>query len=419
MTLRKPFTRRQLITSATAMGAAALATPMLSTRARASGPVQLVSHRYPALEYYAEQLGKAAPEAGLNAQLMPFPKAFELMNIALSSKSDSIDIMYVNESMTGFMRSGWLRPMDDIWDMFREEFALDDIDPNVLKYFQYEGKTYGIPLTAISHLFFYRQDLFDEAGRSVPTTIDEYVEAAEYFNSPLRAGTVNCLRDDSALGEAHWYLNAIGEGWFDENFEPVFNSEAGIAALSKLKQVTQYAQPGFLNAHNDECMIALQQDVATMGVSWTTRAGAMDDPTKSAVVDQMGFAPLPGGHGRLALDGYAISAFSSHDPETLFRMICTAASQEAMRGATSYTMVPRVSVLTDPEVQAQYRHYAAGLEALETAVPFPSMPEFYSVGEFIRRRLLQSIAGEMEMAEAMDTAAEEVRGFLAEAGYYQ
>lgn len=411
--------RRGLIRTASAAGLATLATPMLSRRAAAAGPVQLVSHRYPALEYYAERLGEAAPDGGLNAQLMPFPKAFELMNIALSSKSDSIDIMYVNESMTAFMRNGWLRPMDDIWDMFREEFALDDINPDVLKYFTYEGKTYGIPLTAISHLFFYRQDLFDEAGKSAPQTIDEYVELAKEFNTPMRAGTVNCLRDDSALGEAHWYLSAIGDGWFDENFEPVFNSDAGIAAISKLKEVTQYAQSGFLNAHNDECMIALQQDVATMGLSWTTRAMAMDDPTKSAVVDRMGFAPPPSGHGRLALDGYAISAYSSHDPEVLFRMICTAASQQSMRGATSYTMVPRVSILSDPAVQAEFRHYPAGMAALETAVPFPAMPEFYSVGEFVRRRLLQSIAGEMEVAEAMNRAAEEVRGFLREAGYYQ
>lgn len=413
------ISRRNFVATGATATLASIAAPGLLRSAMAATPIQLVSHRYPALEYYAKQFASAGPAGSVNLQLMPFDKAFELMNIALSSKSNSIDVMYVNESMTGFMRSGWLRPLNDLWEKYSDEYNLKDINPDVLKHFTYEGKIYGMPLTSISHLFFYRKDVFDGASKTPPKTIDEYIGLASEMNSPIRAGTISCLRGDSALGESHWYINALADGWFDEKWEPVFNNEKGIQAINRLKEATQYAQQGFMNAHNDECTIAMQQDVATMGLSWTTRATAMDDPAKSAVVGKVDFIAPPQGHGRLALDGYAISAFSTQDPDTLFRMVCEAASDKSMRGATGYTMVPRVSVLADPEVQAKYRHYAAGMDAISTAVPFPKIPEFFAVGEFIRRRILQAVAGEMQVADALNTAAKETRNHLAKAGYYK
>ena len=410
--------RRQVLQgSAATLGALTL--PWSSRRADAAGTVQLVSHRYPALEYYAEQVKNADPNVTVNAQLMPFDKAIELMTIALSSGSDSIDLMYVNESTNKvFSKNGWLRPLDDLWEKYSAEFKLDDINKDVLAHFSRDGHIYAIPICVISHLFFYRKDLFEAAGKSVPTTIEQYRQLAAEFNSPQRAGTINCLRSDAALGEAHWYVNAMADGWFDQDWKPVFNNERGVKAISTLKEITQYAQQGFLNAHNDECMIALQQDVATMGVSWTTRAMSMDDPTKSLVVGKMGFAPLPQGHGRLALDGYAISAFSRQDPEMLFRLIAKAASEDSMRGVAALTMVPRTSLLSDPALQEKFRHYPAGLEAIRTAVPFPGIPEWQAVSELIRRRILQAVTGEMQVAEALDVAAEETRQNLAKAGYY-
>ena len=208
--------------------------------------------------------------------------------------------------MTAFMRSGWLRPMNDLREKFTHEFNLDDVNPAILKHFTYDGKIYGMPLTTISHLFFYRKDIFEKAGKTAPKTIDEYVELAGFFNSPSRAGTISCLRGNSGLGEAHWYISALADGWFDDKWNPIFNNAKGIHAIERLKDATKSAQQGFMNAHNDECMIALQQDAAVMGLSWTTRATPMDDPAKSAVVGKIDFIAPPQGHGRLALDGYAI-----------------------------------------------------------------------------------------------------------------
>ena len=101
------LSRRGLVT-------AALAAPaILGSRARAAGTIQMISHRYPALEYYAEKMRTAIPGVTVNTQLMPIDKALELATIALSSKSDTPDIVYASDtSFQTFVKNGWFRPLD-------------------------------------------------------------------------------------------------------------------------------------------------------------------------------------------------------------------------------------------------------------------------------------------------------------------
>jgi len=214
-------------------------------------------------------------------------------------------------------------------------------------------------------------------------------------------------------------MNTIGDGWFDDKWKPIFNDARGVQAIGMLKEVTAYAQQGFSAAADDECMIALQQDLATMGLQWATRAKAMDDPAKSRVVGKIDWVAPPQGHARVSTSGYAISAFSKQDADTMFRVIATSANERSMRQAASMVVVPRKSLLADTELKTANRYYPAALASLETSVPFPRLAEFYSVGEFITRRIVQSISGEMTVKVALDAAAVETETFLKSHGYYR
>jgi multiple sugar transport system substrate-binding protein len=48
--------------------------------------------------------------------------------------------------------------------------------------------------------------------------------------------------------------------------EADFNTDAGVRAIDALRDTTRSAQRGFATAANDECAIALQQDLAAMGL---------------------------------------------------------------------------------------------------------------------------------------------------------
>ena len=416
MTMEK-IARRSLLTGAL-LGTVTSLT--VSASALAAETVQMISHRFPALEFYAERMREALPGVEVNTQLMPHDKAMELATIALSSKADTVDLLYLNDStFLSFAKNGWLRPLDDLFEKYKQEFGLDDFTESALDTFRYEGKLYVIPHTINTQLFFYRQDLLEEAGKEPPTTFEEYRALAEELHSPLRAGTISCLKPvDAALNEMHWYMNALGEGWFDGDMKPIFNGPAGVEAITMLDEITDYAQRGFASAANDECTVALQQDVAAMGMQWASRAASMDDAEQSNVVGKIDWAAPPQGHQRIAADGYAISAFSTRDPETLFKIIATSSNEENMREAAAMILPPRRSVLNDPELQKANRHYPASLASLEIGEAFPRLPEFYEVGELITRRVLQAVTGEMSVQEALDAAAGETEDLLRSRGYY-
>jgi len=314
------LSRRRAMQTAGAAAVLAGGFPAPFVRAQSS-TIQMVSHRFPALEHFAEKMRNAIEGVEVDTQLMPIDRADELATIALSSGASTYDIVYANNSsFLKYAKNGWLRPLDDLWEKYKDEFGLDDFPESVLDSYRHNGELFIVPHTGNVMFLFYRRDLFEEAGVAPPKTMEEYEELAAQFHSPARAGTALCQKPvDAALNETHWYMNAIGDGWFDGDLRPIFNNENGVRAIQTLKRMTQYAQRGFTSAANDECTIAFQQDLATMGLQWATRAAAMNNPEQSRVVDLIDWVEAPGGGVRLGGDGYAISAYSEQDPDLLFR----------------------------------------------------------------------------------------------------
>jgi ABC-type glycerol-3-phosphate transport system substrate-binding protein len=389
--------------------------------------IRVLSHRYPALEFYKKAMEGALPEVKVEASLMPQDKVVELTILNLSKGSDAYDVVWTNEAtLQRYAANGWLEPLDELWKKYTEAFDLGDFPDEILNNFRYKGELYAIPFNSIVMFFFYRADLFKEKGFSPPITFEEYRDLAKAFNSKQMAGTIMSLKPvDAALNEIHWYFNSHGAQWFDENWKPTFNSIQGQQAIERMKEMTAYAAPGYTSHANDESTINLQQGLAAMGLQWASRAASMDDPNKSRVVGKIEWSlppktpevAIPG--QRFVTDGYAISRFSKVDKDLIFRMLATASNREKMQEGAKLLLPPRKSVLQDFDLQKQNRHWGTALEALEVAKPFPSLPEFLEVGEIVTRRVHQTLTGEMEVKQALDTAAQEVLELLAQRGYYK
>ena len=146
--------------------AGALTSPAILGRAHAAGEtVQLISHRYPGLEYYADKLKSALPGVAVDTRLMQAPEAIQLQRLALSSGSGQMDILWANNiTMASFAKSGWLEPLDDLWAKHKNEFNLGDINDVLVQSCSYKGRLYGMPLTTNTTLYAYRADLFEQKG---------------------------------------------------------------------------------------------------------------------------------------------------------------------------------------------------------------------------------------------------------------
>jgi ABC-type glycerol-3-phosphate transport system substrate-binding protein len=229
---RSSLTRRALIGAA----AAAPFAPYIP-RANAAGPIRVISHRQPALEYYTDQMKKALPDGQVSTELMPIDKEVELASITMSGRSDAIDVAYLNDTtMQKFAASGWLEPLDDLWAKHKEEFKLDDYPKSVIEAVSYKGHIYSMPILTNTEMFFYREDLFKANNVAPPKTMSEYMDAAKKLNQGRVSGTVMTLKPvDGCLNETHWYLNSVGEGWFDKDWKPIFNRDAGVKAVTMMK----------------------------------------------------------------------------------------------------------------------------------------------------------------------------------------
>ncbi len=402
-----------------AMLGTALAMPALNVRAQGNA-VTLISHRYPALEWYADKMKSALPGTTVDTRLMPSGDASQMQRLQFSSASPGMDILWLNSSLMAFYaKNGWLEPMDDLIAMFRDEYKLGDLNPTSLRGMTYEGKVYGLPLTTNTLLYAYREDVFSERKLAPPGTWEEQVEIAKTLNSPRRSGTTLSLKWDMPPYELSSVLHTVGDGWFDRDWKPVFNSAKGVAAIDLYRRLAAFAVPGFSSQANDENTVNFAQDVAATGQQWATRCATMDNPQRSKVVGRIQWAVPPGGKQAITTDGYAISRFSTKNKEMLFRILARALDEDSQRGAADLATPTRRAVLNDPAIQARFRWYPAISKCLDVGEPPPALAEFNEAGEVACRRMVQAIVGQMPVKAALDAGATEVVELLTRRGYYK
>lgn len=105
--------------------------------------------------------------------------AYQLFRLQLASNSAPDILFFGGETAaTEFIINGDIR---DITDDIAEN--IDDIIPAALDLSSYEGRIYGIPTQVKSKVWFYRSDLFEEAGINVEEikTFDDFYEAGMRF----------------------------------------------------------------------------------------------------------------------------------------------------------------------------------------------------------------------------------------------
>jgi N,N'-diacetylchitobiose transport system substrate-binding protein len=115
------------------------------------------------------------PGSTLTIEQQEWEGLVEKLTTSLSSDSETPDVVEVgNTQAPTFTAAGAFSDVSD--DL--EGWGGDDLLPGFVEGAQVDGKTYAVPYYAGSKYIFYRKDLLEKAGISVPTTMDEFVQAA-------------------------------------------------------------------------------------------------------------------------------------------------------------------------------------------------------------------------------------------------
>lgn len=115
------------------------------------------------------------PGSTLTVEEQEWDGLVERLTTALSSEDQTPDVVEVgNTQAPTFTTAGAFSDLTD--DL--AELGGDDLLPGFVEGATVDGKTYAVPYYAGSTYVFYRTDLFEKADLDVPTTMEEFVDAA-------------------------------------------------------------------------------------------------------------------------------------------------------------------------------------------------------------------------------------------------
>ena len=381
---------------------------------------------FPITEFFAAELEKCNEVDNLtvNIQLLDAASAEEQHNLALSGGGDSPwAVLHTTPArMVALADFDALLPLNDLVEQYREAYNLDDIPQPVWDAATIDGNIYGVPFMSNTFHLFYRMDLFEAHGLDVPTTYDQVIEACAVLADEPSIDlpfTMNLHAGWAWEIEFMHFIRSYGGAFLDDATNmPTFNSDAGVAALTKMKEVVD----GCMGAEGltfsiDDSEIGMETGTLAFIHIWASRAANMDDPEKSDFVGGIGFAGSPAPNpdsgvlgGSAWIDAYSIPKRSGVDHDLAFRAIMETFDFEGQVGGSAHGAVVRTSVA---EAGHGGRNLPAMAVSLGQGVGGPSLnPAAALVGVALSNWLPLVGTGEVTPEEALANAAEE---YIAEA----
>jgi multiple sugar transport system substrate-binding protein len=288
------------------------------------------------------------------------------------------------------------------------------------------GSLFGIPFGSETSILGYRKDIFEKHGLKVPATYDEMLDLA--CKIPQLEPGMGGLASRAASGHhaAHAFLlhlAPLGGRIFDDNWEPIVNNAAGVQAAEALRTIVGCGAEGAATFGFAEAGASFLQGNSAMFLDSTVFAGQVEDPTKSKVVGQVGWAPHPVGvRAGSQTGGFGIAIpRNAENKEAAFLLMQWLTSKETDRKIALAGGNPsRYSTHADPEVNAKFPHMAIFGEALKNADPDwrPIIPTWGKINADLGTELSKVLTEGLDTQTALDGVAERARATMAEAGYY-
>jgi sorbitol/mannitol transport system substrate-binding protein len=341
-------------------------------------------------------------------------------------------------------KQGWLVGLNDL----DEAYDYDDLIPTVVSALSYDGTLYAVPFYAESSFTFYRKDLFDEAGLTMPDTptYDQIAEFSAQLTDKSKEQYGFCQRGKPGWGENMAFVgpmvNAFGGRWFDEDWQPQLTTEPWVTAVTYyVDNMNAYGPPGASgNGHNENRALFATGHCA-IWVDATSAAGYIFNPNESQVADKTAFAAAPiqvtsNGSGWFWSWALGIPASSGKvDAAKSFLEWATSKDYVTLVGESEgWVAAPpgtRKSTYDNPEYQKAapfaeivYTSIANADITNPTKDPVPyvgiqyaAIPEWQGIGTTLGQQIAAALAGQVSVAEALESAQSSTERTMRQAGY--
>jgi polyol transport system substrate-binding protein len=363
----------------------------------------------------------------------------------IATKGGQFDIITIGSYEAPIWgKQNWLVSLNDLGD----DYDYADLIPTVVKGLSYDGKLYAVPFYAESSFTFYRKDLFDQAGITMPDkpTYDQVAEYAAKITNRSKELYGLCLRGKPGWGENMAFIdpmvNAFGGRWFNEKWEPQLTTEPWKKSINwYVENMNKYGPPGATaNGHNENRALFATGHCA-MWVDATSAAGYIYSPKESQVADKTAFAPAPievTSNGSAWFWAWALGIPSSSKKiDTAKSFVKWATSKDYVtlvgdsQGWVSAPPGTRKSTYDNPKYQqaapfAKFVYQAVADADITkptkdpvpyTGIQYVQIPEFQGIGTTVGQQIASALAGQVKVDQALETSQSAVERVMKQAHY--
>lgn len=343
-------------------------------------------------------------------------------------------------------KQGWITPVGD----FPKSYDYEDIFKPVRDSLSLKNQLFAVPFYAESSFTYYRKDLFDKAGLTMPEQphYTDVENAAKKLTDRSHEIYGVCLRGKPGWGENMAYvdtlINTFGGRWFDEQWKPQLDTPPWHEAITfYINLLREYGPPGASSNGFNENQALFATGHCAQWIDATSGAGYIYDKTTSQVSDKTAFAAAPiakvpnGNHWFWAW-ALAIPKTSKQIPTAkAFLQWATSKDYIQLVGKTDgWTAAPpgtRASTYANPEyikaapfakfveqaiATADLNHPAAQ-PVPYTGIQYVAIPEFQALGTSVGQLLAAALTGRMSVDDMLKQAQTSVANAMEQAGYTQ
>src|SRR5271166_3302957 len=426
------------------LGAVALSSFALPAYAETTLTVGLVNNpdqiRMKAL---ADDFTKSNPDIKVNWVLLEENVLRQKVTTDIATKAGQFDVYQIGTYETPiWAKKGWLVPLDKLG----ADYDVDDLLPPIRAGLSYDGKLYAAPFYGESSFIMYRKDLFDKAGLTMPEkpTWAFIKEAADKITDKAAGVYGICLRGKPGWGENMAFLsataNSFGARWFDEKWQPQFNTPEWKATLDYYVPLMKAdGPPGASSNGFNENLSLFNDGKCGMWIDATV-AAAFVTGKDSKVADKVGFALAP--DNGLGKRGNWLWAWSLAVPagtakaDAAEKFISWATSKHytdlvaSKEGIANVPPGTRKSLYANPEY-AKIPFAQPTIDSINTADPthptvkpvpytgvqFVAIPEFQGIATDVGQDFSAALAGTMSVDDALAKAQASTETAMKKAGY--
>lgn len=338
------------------------------------------------IEFLQQQLVKFEKDTGNKVHIVSMPSSsseqFSQYRLWLAAGNADIDVYQTDVVWAPQLSDQFVDLKDAASDVTGAHF------PSIIASQTVNGKLVALPFYTDAPALFYRKDLLEKYGKSVPKTWDEMTATAKEIMDKERGEGKSDLWGFVFQGNAYegltcnaleWVKSSGGGQIVEADGSISINNEKAAAAIDRAKEWIGTISPqGALAYQEEESRGVWQTGNALFMRNWPY-AYALGNSADSGVKDKFDVAPLPAGVDGEApsstLGGWnlAVSKYSTKQDAAIALVKYLASPEVQKAQAIEISRLPTIETLYDDQDVTRAQPFMANWKPIfQNAVPRPS-----------------------------------------------